>query len=162
MDRKLIVMRHAKSSWADEGQPDHERPLNERGMRDAPRVARRIGELGWQPQLLLSSDARRTRETSRLMLSLWEDGIEATFLPSLYLAGPETLRTAISDVSDEVEVLLVMGHNPGWEQVVQRLSREYVVMKTATAALLEANNASWAEAFEVEWKLSDVIYPRDL
>lgn len=162
MLRQLIVMRHAKSSWGDEGLTDHERPLNERGRRDAPRIASQLAQMQWQPQVLLSSDARRTRETARMMTSVWDDGIETQFLHSLYLAGPTELHAAVSTVSDEVESLLVLGHNPGWEFAVQRLSGERVVMKTATAALLQAECSSWCQSFEIQWSVEDVLYPRDL
>ena len=162
MERQLIVIRHAKSSWATAGLADHERPLNDRGRRDAPKVAHRLTELGWQPQYLLSSDARRTRETAKLMLGEWEDGIEVTFLGSLYLAGPKDLESALPSVSDEVESLAVIGHNPGWEGVVLRLSGVDVTMKTATAALLRAECESWADAFGTEWTLEEVLYPKEL
>ena len=162
MQRQLIVLRHAKSSWADSGLSDHERPLNNRGLRDAPRVAQRLNELGWQPQYLLSSDARRTRETSKLMLAVWEDGIPVEYLSSLYLAGPKELRDALSTVSDEVESLMVVGHNPGWEHVVHKMSGVNVVMKTATAALLTADCESWADSYDLEWTMKEIVYPRDL
>ena len=67
MKRRLIVMRHAKSSWKDPGQTDHERPLNGRGRRSAPLVAARLAELGWAPTRVHSSDAARTVETWRGM-----------------------------------------------------------------------------------------------
>ncbi len=63
MTRRLIVMRHAKSSWKHAGLTDHQRPLNKRGRKDAPRVARALIERGWTPRRVLSSDAARTRET---------------------------------------------------------------------------------------------------
>lgn len=162
MERQLIVMRHAKSSWADSGMSDHERPLNERGMRDAPRVAVRLCELSWVPQCILSSDARRTRQTAKLMMSVWDDGIELELLNSLYLAGVVQLQSAMTDVSEEVESLLVLGHNPGWEKVVSGLTTTDIVMKTATAALLHAECESWSNAFDVEWQIDQVIYPREL
>ena len=162
MERQLIVMRHAKSSWASAGLTDHERPLNDRGRRDAPKVARQLTELGWQPQQILSSDARRTRQTAILLLAEWEDGIEATYSEMLYLAGPNALKEAMNGISDEVESLVVLGHNPGWEGVVHRLSGVEVTMKTATAALLTAECESWENAFDVEWALEEVVYPREL
>lgn len=162
MERRLIVMRHAKSSWAEEGLSDHQRPLNERGLRDAPRVAKRITELGWQPQCIVSSDARRTRETAKLMMSVWEDGIEANFLESLYLAGPREVAAALESVSDEVETLLVLGHNPGWEAVVRTLSGESVTLKTATAVLLKTDAESWLEGLGNEWTVEEIVYPRNL
>ena len=162
MERQLIVMRHAKSSWASPSLSDHERPLNERGMRDAPRVAQRLTELQWQPQVVISSDARRTRQTAKLMLSVWEEGIESQFLASLYLAGPKELLPAVSSVSAEVESLLVLGHNPGWSHVVHRLTGTEVVLKTATAALLHAECDSWEECFDTGWAIDEIVYPREL
>ena len=155
-------MRHAKSSWDSPASTDHERPLNDRGKRDAPRVARRLAELGWQPQHILSSDSQRTRETCNLLLAAWEAGIGVDYLASLYLAGPQELAKALSPMSDEIETLLVLGHNPGWEAVVHRLTDHAVTMKTASAAMLTAKFASWGDAFRQRWRLHDVIHPKEL
>jgi phosphohistidine phosphatase len=97
-----------------------------------------------------------------LAASEFEEGIEVEFLPMLYHAGVESLRDALTIVSDEVEVLMVVGHNPGWEEVVFRLSDVSVTMKTANAALLEANCEAWHDAFQTTWSLSEVISPKDL
>ena len=162
MQRQLIVMRHAKSSWADASMGDHERPLNDRGCRDAPRIARRLAELDWVPQFVLSSDARRTTQTSKLMLAVWDEGIEASYVDRLYLAGSRELADELVTLSDEVESLLVMGHNPGWERVVRDLTGTDVIMKTATAALLTATLDSWADAFSTPWSIADLLYPKEL
>lgn len=162
MKRQLIVMRHAKSSWDSAASSDHERPLNSRGKRDAPRVARHLASVGWEPQLIVSSDSQRTRETASLLLAEWADGVEVKFSSSLYLGGPSELGHELQHVSDEVEVLLVLGHNPGWESVVHRLSSESVAIKTATAVLLTAECESWADAFQAGWTLESIVNPRDL
>ena len=162
MERRLVVMRHAKSSWNSRAANDHDRPLNDRGRRDTPRVARRISEVGWQPQHILSSDAQRTRETAFLLLSQWEDGIGVDYTPNLYLAGPQDLQGELAGISEEVEVLLVLGHNPGWEGVVQRLSEQTIPMKTATAVLLKGSVDSWDMIFTTSWEVEEVIYAREL
>lgn len=162
MERRLIVMRHAKSSWANPAQTDHDRPLNDRGRRATPLVARRLGELGWQPQHILSSDSRRTHETAALLLAQWEDGVGAEFRSGLYLGTSDDLEKELVGVSEEVETLLVLGHNPGWEGIVYRLTGESVTMKTATAALLHASCDDWANTFQTEWVLEEVIHPREL
>ncbi len=162
MQRCLIVMRHAKSSWNSDAQTDHARPLNARGRRDAPRVAERLVEQKQVPQFVLSSDSQRTRETCQLLTARWEEGVEVEFLPSLYHAGAAALRHELPRVSDEVEILLVVGHNPGWEEVVHRLSNEVVTMKTGTAALLQGKCDSWTDAFGAPWSIREVIYPREL
>ena len=162
MIRRLIVMRHAKSDWHTGAQTDHDRPLNHRGRSDAPRVARHLAELGWTPQHILSSDAQRTRETCLGMLQVWEDGIETEFLPGLYHAGARELQEELVRVPDEVEVLLVVGHNPGWQGVVYHLTEQSIPMKTATAALLTTECDGWGEVFRKGWSLENVIYPREL
>lgn len=163
VERRIIVMRHAKSSWSTSAATDHARPLNQRGRRDAPRVADRLTDLGWQPQHILSSDAQRTRETCELMLGRWEEGIGVNLTNTLYLAGPRELASELPGVSDEVETLLVLGHNPGWEGVVHVLSEQNVTMKTATAALLTCESCEeWSDALGRVWALEDVIYPREL
>lgn len=155
-------MRHAKSSWDSSVNRDWDRPLNDRGRRSAPLVARHLTKIDWQPQFVLSSDAQRTRETTQLMLEEWEPGIGTEFTKELYLAGPSDLESKLLGVSEEVETLLVMGHNPGWEAVVHSLSSVSMTMKTATAALLEGECDCWANAFRCNWELKEVVYPRDL
>lgn len=163
MKRRLIVMRHAKSSWKSPALTDHDRPLNDRGRRSAPAVAVELTNLGWEPQHILSSNAQRTRETAELLLREWEDGIQAEYNANLYLSGPEDLKFELCAVSDEVETLLVLGHNPGWETVVYRLCDVGVTMKTATAALLVSQDCeSWSDAFNADWELEHVINPREL
>ena len=162
MLRRLIVMRHAKSSWKSGAQSDHERPLNERGQRDAPRVARRLVELGWCPEHILSSDAERTRETCAGMLDeLGEVPVELT--REFYLAGLEEIRNALARVSATAGPVLVLGHNPGWEEAARWLSGQQVVLKTACAALLEREAATWTSALEPgAWALTELIRPREL
>lgn len=163
MERRIVVMRHAKSDWNTKAQTDHERPLNDRGRRSAPLVAKHLAAMDWQPQHILSSDARRTRETAELLLDEWEDGIGVEFTSKLYLAGPAELKFELCAVSDEVETLLVLGHNPGWESVVHRLSDVGVTMKTATAAMLQTDACeSWSEAFHSDWMLHEIINPREI
>ena len=162
MERRLIAMRHAKSSWSSDAPTDHARPLNARGRRDAPRVAKRLTQLDWTPQYVLSSDSQRTRETCGLMAQCWEEGIEIEFLPTLYHAGASELQDELPRVLDEVETLMVVGHNPGWQEIVYRLCEEPVTMKTAAAALLEADCDAWGDAFRTPWSLHGVIYPKEL
>ena len=162
LERRLIVMRHAKSSWDSPSDSDHQRPLNDRGRRDAPRVAKHLASIGWQPQHVLSSDAERTRETASLLLREWEDGVAAEFSENLYLAGAQELETELGAISEEVDTLLVLGHNPGWEHIVHRLTGESVVMKTSAAALLNGMCESWGEAFQTSWNLTAIVYPREL
>ncbi len=160
--RRLIVMRHAKSSWSSGAATDHDRPLNSRGQRDAPRVAQRLTEIDWVPDLILSSDSQRTQETYAAMQTGFENEVPAEFHRSMYHAGYEAIIHEAPGVPDDVNTLMVLGHNPGWEEVVQRLSDEMVVLKTANAALLEGQGDAWPEALAGAWSLIDIIRAREL
>ena len=165
MKRRLIVMRHAKSSWNSAGGPDHERPLNDRGRRDAPRVGAALVEGGWIPDLVLSSDSQRTRETFAGLSESFPSKVEARFLPSFYSDGFGAVQGELPRVSDEITCLLVLGHNPGWESLVEWLSGEDIVMKPATAALLgiDLDPEGWGGAIQPGlWKLENVISPREI
>lgn len=164
MKKRLIVMRHAKSSWDSDAETDHQRPLNDRGIRDAPRVGARLVDLGWQPDFVMSSDARRTRETFAGLSESFPRAVESQFCREFYLAGYDEVVLLVSQLAEDFSTLLVLGHNPGWEGVVQMLTRESVIMKTATAALLEFEAEDWNQAIRSrgEWRLTDVIYPKAL
>ena len=161
MTRRLIVMRHAESSWDSSMGSDHERTLNERGRRDAPRVGAALAQKGWIPELVLSSDAQRTCETFAGLSESFPGKVEARFLSSFYLAGPRAAKEEVAHLEGAVSCVLLLGHNPGWESLVEALSGEKVVMKPATAALLTLELDDWQGAIQAgKWKLEDVICPR--
>ncbi len=172
MPRRLIVMRHAKSSWESDAPDDHERPLNKRGLRDAPRIGRHLRELGWVPDLVLSSDALRTRQTYYGLCEGLEETIPAIFTPNLYHGGYQSLLDEAASVPEEVQTLLVLGHNPGWQELVKKLSGSEVPMKTATAVLLTLPDpveeqgkepSDWVSALrQGTWQIADVLEPRKL
>lgn len=164
MKRRLIVMRHAKSSWSTNAPTDHARPLNKRGRHDAPRVAQRLAQLGWSPQLVLSSDSQRTQETFQLMRDCLRPDTPIRLLPSLYAGGPADLFRALADVDDDVTCALALGHNPGWEDAVYHLCGQDVRLTTANAALLDSAGPTWQAALETpgSWQLHDVVRPKEL
>ena len=163
MRRRLILMRHAKSSWKSDAPTDHERPLNKRGRRDAPRVGAELARLGWVPDVVLSSDSSRTVETfARMKASLGFEG-EAEFLHDLYHAGVAEVRAAVARLPEGVGSALALGHNPGWEDALAWLSGSDEEMPTGCAALLETRAATWAAALERRaWTLASIIRPRAL
>lgn len=163
MLRRLVIMRHAKSSWKGE-MGDHDRPLNKRGRREAPLVAAQLEARGWSPELVVSSDATRTRETLARMVDQFHPWPQVEFSPTLYLAGPHALREIVAGVGDEIATVLALGHNPGWEEAVAWLSDEHVHLATADAVLLESSGDSWREALREEgtWQLVDILRPGDV
>ncbi|MCA9268852.1 MAG: histidine phosphatase family protein [Planctomycetales bacterium] len=164
MLRRLIIMRHAKSSWKEPGATDHERPLNKRGQREAPVVAAHLQEIGWTPEVVLCSDATRTRETAELMLETLQPRPAPSYYASLYLGGIHELREAVAALPDDVKIALALGHNPGWEGAVHWLSGQSVELATSNAALLEFHGDTWRAALQGEhaWHLVDVVRPKAL
>ncbi|MEX1365979.1 MAG: histidine phosphatase family protein [Nannocystaceae bacterium] len=161
--RRLIVLRHAKSDQYSDAPTDHDRPLNARGIRNAPLIGARLAELGWVPQVVVSSDALRTRQTWEHMHDALGGTPQVSFARALYLAGPTEVREALRGLPDEVGTAMVIGHNPGWEDVVFGLSGVRVRMTTANAALLEVQAAGWAEAVgRGDWRLDAVLRPKEL
>lgn len=170
--RRLILLRHAKSSWENRSIRDHDRPLSRSGQLDAIKVSQNLLKLGWIPQLILSSDALRTRETLKIMQEQVQAFLEAEvhFISSFYSVAAmdgqtaEHLRQAICKYSrDEILTVMCMGHNRGWEEAASVLSGVTVELKTCNAALLEATGKSWEEAFSLAgpggWKLQGLVKP---
>jgi phosphohistidine phosphatase len=162
--RRLIVMRHAKSDWHSDAPNDHARPLNDRGRRDAPRMADELVELGWTPDKVLCSDATRARETWESMRSAIGQAVSVELLPGLYHAGSGALRQAVAALAPELRCVLAIGHNPGWEEAVAWLCGEPTVMPTAACALLETTASGWSEAVAQPrlWSLQQVLRPKEL
>ncbi|HCH66698.1 MAG: hypothetical protein CL927_02650 [Deltaproteobacteria bacterium] len=162
MLRRLIVMRHAKSSWKSEASTDHDRPLNARGRRDAPRIARALMELDWAPTMVHLSDARRTRETWIHMSTVLTD-CEMIADPHFYLSGLEAIQTAAANWSPRMSgPMLVLGHNPGWELAASILAQSRISMTTGNAVLLEGHGPTWVDALRSPWELKTILMPRAL
>lgn len=163
MKRHLLIMRHAKSSWKSGASTDHERPLNARGRRDAPRIADALLQRKLSPDVVISSDAFRTRETWERMEAAFPEP-EVRFTRSLYHAGLDVIVEHVSKVAEDAETVLVLGHNPGLEDAVDSLCGEYVRMTTGNVVILEPLDPdSWSSAVaDGRWRLVEVIRPREL
>jgi phosphohistidine phosphatase len=123
---RLIVLRHAKSSWKDEFLDDFDRPLSGRGVRDGTRFGAQLGERLPVPDRVLCSTARRTRDTLAFLVPGLVDPRRVVFEDELYLAPAEALlervrRHAGDDEAERVETLLLIGHNPGLTELVNLL-----------------------------------------
>ena len=164
MELRLIIMRHAKSSWSSGASSDHDRPLNKRGKRDAPRVAEHLAQIGWVPDRVCSSTSQRTRETWERMTDAFDDDTEVEFSSRLYHGGVGALLDELISCPSDVDTLLVLGHNPGWEHAVEWLSGDAERMTTANAALLSGEFDSWEESANEprRWTLVTVIRPKEL
>ncbi|MFF3334908.1 SixA phosphatase family protein [Streptomyces sp. NPDC002888] len=119
--RRLAVLRHAKSAWP-EGVPDHERPLAPRGRRDAPAAGRALAEIDCLPDLALCSTATRARETWELASAQWGTPPPVRHDPRLYAADVPELLRVVREAPAEAATLLLIGHNPGLEELVLELA----------------------------------------
>lgn len=161
--RRLILMRHAKSAWNTAAANDHARPLNPRGRRDAPRIGRAIADLGWRPDRVLSSDSTRTRETLDGMHEALGD-VPVAFSRDLYHGDLDAIRVAVAEVDAAVGTVLVLGHNPGWEDAASVLTGESIAMTTANAALMDLDAPDWPAAIHADghWALRAFLRPKAL
>ena len=133
------------------------------GRRDAPRVAQKIADLGWTPDRVISSDSCRTRETWDRMQPTFGDVDKVVFTRTLYHAGIDEVRDALSRVKKKVKTVMVIGHNPGWEEVVHALTSADHRMTTCNAAMLSTKAESWAEALaRHNWKLEHFLRPKEM
>ncbi|MEQ9414825.1 MAG: histidine phosphatase family protein, partial [Cyclobacteriaceae bacterium] len=122
------LVRHAKSSWENPDLSDFDRPLNERGIRDAPRMGKRIKEREIFPDLMLSSPANRALTTCREIASIL--GYDASRIKTdrrIYHGGEEDLSTVLSEISDTQKDVMLFGHNPGFTYFANMLFNEHIM-----------------------------------
>ena len=159
--KNLLIMRHAKSAYPPDVAEDFDRPLNNRGLKDAPRMARLLGAFGPQPERILSSPAVRARETAQAVaagLQLADD--QLLFDERLYLASTDDLNGAIGQLPDALTTVLVVGHNPGLEQWLGQLCGVSVRLPTAGLARVDLPTGHWADCERVRGRLQWLVVPR--
>jgi phosphohistidine phosphatase len=132
--RTLILLRHAKSDWPD-GVPDSERPLAKRGRHDAPAMGRWLRDHGYRPDVVLCSTARRTRHTWDLVAPELGGSPSVTFEPRAYAASAATLLYLVRELPDGCRGALLIGHNPGIEELAANLDSGALAIRFPTAAV---------------------------
>ncbi|MGV3765790.1 MAG: SixA phosphatase family protein [Chitinophagaceae bacterium] len=147
MERTIILIRHAKSSWADPDMSDFDRPLNERGKRDVPVMAARLLNRGIHPGLLVSSTAKRAASTARgfaAVLNYPEPAI--AWKPELYLPEPDVFASVIKQLPDTAKTIAIFSHNPGVTYFSNRLSGVRIDdMPTCSMVAARINLSSWKD-----------------
>jgi len=163
--KQLLLIRHGKSDWDHPGLSDHDRPLNDRGLRDAPRVAAALLDRGVKPDLIVSSTAVRAAATAaivaRAMGYLPGKIVE---VPDLYLAPPRTILRVIQQLDETVGTVLIFGHNPGMHEAVALFSGGEGVSDFPTLAVgrIELAVEFWGGADWESGMLLELITPRSL
>lgn len=138
-------MRHAKSSWKDTSISDHERPLKKRGLRDASEIGKIMKHKGLVPDKILSSDAVRAADTAAVVADKSGYKKEVEYTNRLYMAEGSAILDLIHSQPDSVKTLLVVGHNPGMEALVQLLSRKIESLGTANVVCFQVDIKAWKD-----------------
>jgi phosphohistidine phosphatase len=149
--KTLFLVRHAKSSRDDPSLPDRERPLNDRGRHDAPRMGKRLSKRGAKPDLLVSSPALRALTTAQLIAD--EIGYQRKNIvvdERLYASSPDDLLAVICALDDKLDRVMLFGHNPEFTELAQRLSSEIVDMPTCAVAEFRFDAKAWADVAELD------------
>lgn len=161
--KTLLLMRHAKSSWKDTELADHERPLKKRGHKDVANIAKVLKKKELIPDYILTSSAVRSVETAKDLAEKLAFAEEISVQDVLYMAEPRTYIEKIQAVPDTYNRLLVVGHNPGLESLVQILGDKIDSMPTGGVAVIVLPIKSWEELnLETEGELSRLWRPDDL
>lgn len=161
--KTLLLMRHAKSSWKENELPDQERPLNKRGESDAPRMGKLLKKEGFKPDMIIASPAVRTVKTAEAIKDKIGFKGEITLNESLYLGEAEDYLAALTQLPDEVDEVLIIGHNPGLETLLQLLSGKVESLPSAAVAVLKLPVRVWgALNTDIEGKLDELWRPKEL
>ena len=161
MKRTLILVRHAKSSWDGIGLPDTERPLADRGKRDAPMMGKRLAKQQAKPDLILSSPARRALATAQIIAK--ELGYKAKDIvvdDRLYATEPETLLAVVGELKDKLKCVMLFGHNPEFSELAHRLSSDIALLPTCAVAQFTFETKSWATIGDVQPANVVLDYPK--
>jgi phosphohistidine phosphatase len=162
MMKTLLLMRHAKSSWADPGQPDFERPLNARGLKAAPLMGRFLRRQSLQPDLVLCSPAARAQETAALALAAAQLTCEVRYDARIYEASAARLLTVVNETPEPAGTVLLVGHNSGMEDIVRLLTGADERMPTAALACVALDLDNWRNVTAHAGRLAWLVRPKEL
>lgn len=160
--KTLLLLRHAKSSWKDTGLQDFDRPLNSRGKKAAEMIGRFIRKQRLAPDLLLCSPAIRARETIEAVIKTAKLSSELRYDQRIYEASPVQLLEVVSQIEEERSMVLLVGHNPGMEELLRLLTERVEHMATGTLAKIDFKAAKWDKVLEDKGSLDWIVRPKEL
>jgi phosphohistidine phosphatase len=159
--KTLILVRHAKSSWDDTSLPDKDRPLNNRGKRDAPKMGQRLAKRDARPDLILSSPAKRALTTAEIIAKKLDYKRKDIVVDDrLYAVKPDDLLGVIRELGDKLERVMVFGHNPELTELAHRLSSEITHMPTCAVAEFTFDAKSWSNVGKEKPAKVALQYPK--
>lgn len=147
MPKKLILVRHAKSDWSVPGQRDFDRELNERGHRDAPRMGKKIADMGIKPDVFVSSPAARAKMTAEYFAEQFKvDTANIVYNENIYEASARILMNEVNALDDHWTTVLLFAHNPGFSFFAEYLTKaEIGDMPTCAVVAIDLEVTSWKE-----------------
>lgn len=157
--KTLLLARHAKSDWGEPGLPDHDRPLNGRGLRDAPVMAARLVDDGLEITHVVSSTAVRARSTAQEYAAAYR--LDVVEEPRLYAATARAVLAIAAALPDDAQAAMLVGHNPGMSDAVAELTGALVAMPTCAVAECTVDVDSWGELIEGSGRLLRLRTPHD-
>jgi phosphohistidine phosphatase len=162
MSKKLLLIRHAKSSWADFSVKDFDRPLNDRGKRDAPVMAQRLLDKKIVIDAFVASPAKRAKKTAEFFITAYEkQKDEIIFIEELYLATPSVFESVIAQLDDRYHTIAVFSHNNGITDYANTLTDTRVdEMPTCAIFAVKADADSWKEFANSEKEFLFFDYPK--
>ena len=161
--KRLLIMRHAKSSWKDESLTDHERPLKKRGKNDSEKMGKVLKNKKIVPDIILCSSATRAKQTAKIISEAMKYKGDIKYADALYMAEPTDILSVINDLSNDAKTVMVIGHNPGSEALVQILTGKVESLPTGSIAYVTAKIKDWKEIIRNdEVKLKNLWRPKDL
>ncbi|MCO6450267.1 MAG: histidine phosphatase family protein [Caldilineales bacterium] len=158
--KSLFIMRHAKSSWDSPNLPDFDRPLAGRGEKDAPRMGDFLAGRDLVPDLIVSSPALRAKTTAKRAAKAMGYDDEIVYDERIYAAGVQDLMAVVAGLPNEVESVMLVGHNPGFEELVEWLCGAAARMPTAAIAYVAIDAENWFEVGENSGVLEWLITPK--
>ncbi|TKA98517.1 histidine phosphatase family protein [Cereibacter changlensis] len=166
MTKRLILIRHAKSAWDDPLVPDHERPLNPRGIAAASDLGQWLASRGYVPEEVLCSDALRTQQTWTGIAAALPGAPAPVLKPALYHAGPDVMLAVLRHAT--AKTVCILGHNPGIAEFAHRLVKhaplntEFQRYPTGATLVADFGELDWAEVGYGQAEPADFIVPREL
>ena len=162
-NKTLLILRHAKSSWEFAELSDHDRPLNNRGKRDAPRIGKKLLKEGLSPQLIISSPAVRAYSTAEKVAKACAYDGEIIVDSSLYASGYQKYLDALKNQNDKYDMIMLVGHNPYSEQLLETLTGKMITMPTCSVACVRLSIRKWNDVnAKTKGELINIWRPKEL
>jgi phosphohistidine phosphatase len=160
--KTLLLLRHAKSSKDDPSLKDLDRQLNERGTKDAQLIGKYVRQQKIKAELVISSPAERARQTTELVLKSAGLKIELKFEKRIYEASVRSLLNLVSQIEDTANAVILVGHNPGFEELLEALTGDARDLPTASLACIELSVEKWSKARTGAGNLKWLMAPKEL